>query len=85
MIVYCVDRVPDGTPVGETDSHAGVLDLVEGAGPGTYRVRSYLVPFGIPSLVSCTGTGVASNLAGVRLFYDPGDGRSCERPVAADN
>src|SRR4051812_10984596 len=70
MIVYCVDREPDGEPVGESDSPSGVLDLVEKAGPGVYRVHEYLVPYGIPKLVSCVSSGVASNVAGIHLTYD---------------
>ena len=50
MVVYCVDRESDGSPVGEADSPAGILDLVERAGPGSYRVQEYLVPYGVPSL-----------------------------------
>jgi hypothetical protein len=85
MIVYCVDREQDGKPVGETDSPSGVLDLVESAGPGTYRVREFLVPYGIPRLVSGGASGVALNLAGIRVFYDRSDGLHCERAAARNN
>ena len=50
MVVYCVDRESDGSPVGEADSPAGILDLVERAGPGSYRSRSISCPTASPSL-----------------------------------
>ena len=58
MIVYCVDRESDGSPVGEADSPSAVLDLVERAGPGSYLVQEYLVPYGVPQLVCAWARGL---------------------------
>lgn len=85
MIVYCIDRESDGEPVGEAESPSGVLDLIERAGPGSYRVHKYLVPYGVPKLVSCVASGVATNVAGIRLTYDQGSDIHCERTVGSLN
>ena len=85
MIVYFVDRESDGAPVGEADSPSGVLDLVERAGPGSYRVQEYLVPYGVPKLVLRVGSGVASNVAGIRVTYEESSGFHCEREVGSKN
>ena len=85
MIVFCVDRETDGTPVGETDSTSGVLEIVARAGPGDYRVHEYLVPYGVPKLVSRIASGTATNVAGICVFYGPSGGTPCVRAVAGNN
>ena len=85
MVLYLVDRESDSTAVGETDSPDGVLDLVEGAGPGKYRVTEYLFPFCIPQLLSRLSSGVARNIAGDRVTYDEDTGLHRERAVVALN
>ena len=85
MVVYCVDRESDGSPVGEADSPSGILDLVERAGPGSYRVQEYLVPYGVPKLASCVASGIASNVAGVCFIYKGSSGFRCERAVGSNN
>ena len=80
MIVYCIDRESDGEPVGEAESPSGVLDLIERAGPGSYRVHKYLVPYGVPKLVSCVASGVATNVAGIATDLRPGQ----RHPLRAD-
>jgi hypothetical protein len=68
MILYYVERESDGQPVGETRSVIGVLDLVEEAGPGKYRVHERISPVaGIPK--SREGTAMASHEGGYVTYH----------------